>query len=113
MNVEQTLIGERDLFSETLNALESKIVQALTNLYAGVIRSTDDEIIHTELYREPRYINESTISRYNIAVKFIGKDDNVYFKKARLSVKYNDDRSAIIFEKEMFDDNKIQTHARG
>lgn len=104
MNVEQTLIRERDLFNETLNALEAKIVQALTNLYADIIRSTDDEIIHTGLEREPRYINDSTISRYNIAVQFIGKDSGKYFKKARLSVKYNDDCSGIIFEKEMLND---------
>lgn len=104
MNVEQTLIKERDLFRETRDALESKIIQALVNLYAGIIRSTDDEITHTELVREPRYTNDSTISQYNIAVQFIGKDGGKYFKKARLSVKYNDDCSGIIFEKEMMND---------
>ena len=104
MNAEQTLIRDRDLFSETRDALESKIMQALVNLYADIIRSTEDEIIHTELVREPRHVNESTISQYNIAVKFIGKDGGVYFKKARLSIKYNDGCSGIIFEKEMPDD---------
>lgn len=102
MNVEQTLIRDRDLFSETRDALESKIVQELVNLYAKVIRSTQDEIVLTELEREPRYIDNSIISRYNIAVQFIGKDGGKYFKKARLSVKYNDDCSGIIFDKEIF-----------
>lgn len=102
MNVEQTLIRDRDLFSETRDALESKIVQALVNLYAGVIRSTEDEIIHTELEREPRRIDDSTIAQYNIAVKFIGKDGDKYFKKAQLSVKFSDGDTGIIFEKRIF-----------
>lgn len=102
MNVEQTLIRERDLFRETLDALESKTVSALVNLYAEVIRSTSDEIVLTELERSPRYINDSTISQYNIAVQFIDKDGDKYFKKARLSVKFSDGDPGIVFEKEIF-----------
>lgn len=53
MNVEQNLImRDRDLFSNAHNALTNKIVQELVNLYASIIRSTDDEIIRTELERE-------------------------------------------------------------
>lgn len=103
MNVEQTLIKERDLFSATLNALENKIVQALVNLYASIIRSTEDEIVLTELEREPHDINDSAISRYNIAVQFVGKDGSKYFKKARLSVKFSKGDPGIIFEKEIFE----------
>lgn len=102
MNVEQNLIRERDLFSETRDALESKIAQALVNLYASIIRSTEDEIVLTELEREPRYIDDSTISRYNVAVQFIGKDGGKYLKKARLSVKFSDGDPGIVFEKEIF-----------
>ena len=102
MNVEQTLIKERDLFSATRDALESKIVQALVNLYASIIRSTEDEIVLTELEREPRYIDDSTVSRYNVAVQFIGKDGGKYLKKARLSVKFSDGDPGIVFEKEIF-----------
>lgn len=102
MNVEQTLIKERDMFRETLDALESKTVSALVNLYAEVIRSTSDEIVLTELERSPRYINDSTISQYNIAVQFIGKDGGKYFKKARLSVKFSNGDPGIVFEKEIF-----------
>lgn len=84
MNVEQTLIKERDIFSETRAELESRIARMLTNLYAEVIRSTADEIVLTELEYEPRYVHtdSSTISRYNIAVEFIDKDGGKYFKKA-------------------------------
>lgn len=102
MNVEQNLIKERDMFRETLDALESKTVSALVNLYAEVIRSTSDEIVLTELERSPRYINDSTISQYNIAVQFIGKDGGKYFKKARLSVKFSNGDPGIVFEKEIF-----------
>jgi hypothetical protein len=102
MNVEQNLIKGRDMFRETLDALESKTVSALVNLYAEVIRSTSDEIVLTELERSPRYINDSTISQYNIAVQFIGKDGGKYFKKARLSVKFSNGDPGIVFEKEIF-----------
>lgn len=102
MNVERNLIKERDMFRETLDALESKTVSALVNLYAEVIRSTSDEIVLTELERSPRYINDSTISQYNIAVQFIGKDGGKYFKKARLSVKFSNGDPGIVFEKEIF-----------
>lgn len=102
MNVEQNLIRDRDLFSETRDALENKIAQALVNLYAGIIRSTEDEIVLTELEREPRYIDDATISRYNVAVQFIGKDGGKYFKKARLSVKFSKGDPGIAFEKEIF-----------
>lgn len=102
MNVEQTLIRDRDLFRETRDALESKIVKAVVNLYAEVIRSTSDEIVLTELEREPYYINDATISRYNIAVQFIDKDGGKYLKKARLSIKFGDDDLGIVFEKEIF-----------
>ena len=103
MNVEQTLIKGRDgMFSDTLDVLESRIVRALVNLYAEVIRSTTDEIVLTELVREPRYINDSTIAQYNIAVEFIGEDGGKYFKKARLSVKFSDSDPGIVFDKEIF-----------
>lgn len=105
MNVEQTLIrGRDDMFRETCDALENKIVSEVVNLYAEIIRSTTDTITLTELEREPRYINDSTISQYNIAVGFIGKDGGKYFKKARLSVKYSIDGYGIVFEKEMLND---------
>lgn len=67
-----------------------------------MIRSTSDEIVLTELERSPRYINDSTISQYNIAVQFIGKDGGKYFKKARLSVKFSNGDPGIVFEKEIF-----------
>ena len=104
MNVEQTLIKDRDLFSETRAELESRIVRMLTNLYAEVIRSTTDEIVLTELEQEPRYayVDSLTISRYNIAVEFMGKDGVKYSKKAQLSVKLSDDGTGIVFEKEIF-----------
>lgn len=102
MNVEQTLIKDRDIFSETRAELESRIVRMLTNLYAEVIRSTTDEIVLTELEQEPRYVDSSTISRYNIAVEFMGKDGVKYSKKAQLSVKLSDGDMGIVFEKEIF-----------
>lgn len=102
MNVEQTLIKDRDLFRETRAELESRIVRMLTNLYAEVIRSTTDEIVLTELEQEPRYVDSSTISRYNIAVEFIGKDGVKYSKKAQLSVKLSDGGTGIVFEKGIF-----------
>lgn len=101
MNVEQNLIKGRDMFRDTFEVLENKIVSALVNLYAEVIRSTSDEIVLTELEREPRYIDGSTIAQYIIAVEFIGKDGGKYSKKARLTVRYSDDDSGIIFEKEV------------
>ena len=62
MNVEQTLIiKDKDLFSNAHNALKQRIVQALLNLYTSIIRSTDDEIIRTELESVPRYVNASFI----------------------------------------------------
>lgn len=102
MNVEQTLIKGRDMFRGTLDALEDRIVRALVNLYAEVIRSTADKIVLTELEREPRSINDPAIAQYNIAVQFISKDGDKYFKKARLSVKFSDGDPGIIFEKEIF-----------
>lgn len=102
MNVEQTLIKDRDIFSETRAELESRIVRMLTNLYAEVIRSTTDEIVLTELEQEPHYVDSSTISRYNIAVEFMGKDGVKYSKKAQLSVKLSDGSMGIVFEKEIF-----------
>lgn len=81
MNVEQNLIKGRDMFRDTFEVLENKIVSALVNLYAEVIRSTSDEIVLTELEREPRYIDGSTIAQYIIAVEFIGKDGGKYSKR--------------------------------
>lgn len=103
MNVEQNLIRGRDMFRETLDALEDRIARALVNLYADVIRSTSDEIVLTELVHEPRYVHvdNSTISRYNIAVEFMGKDGIKYSKNARLSIKYSDNDSGITFVKEL------------
>ena len=101
MNDEQNLIRGRDLFNGIRDALESKIAKAVVNLYAEVIRSTSDEIILTELEHELHYINDSTISQYNIAVQFIDKDGGKYFKKARLSVKLGDGDLGIVFEKEL------------
>ena len=103
MNVEQNLIKGRDMFRETLDALGDRIARVLVNLYAEVIRSTSDEIVLTELEHEPRYVHvdASTISRYTIAVEFIGKDGVKYSKKARLSVKYSNNDSGISLEKEL------------
>lgn len=102
MNVEQTLImRDRDLFSNAHNALTNKIVQELVNLYASIIRSTNDEIIHTELESVPRYANATFITRYNIAVKFMDNDSEQYYKRARLSVGYSDSDCGIIFKKEL------------
>ena len=102
MNVEQTLIiKDRDLFSNAHNALKTKIVQALVNLYSDIIRSTADEIIHTALESVPHYVNASFIERYKIAVRFMGKDGNMYCKRAMLSVEYGHGDSGIIFKKEL------------
>lgn len=103
MNVEQNFIKGRDMFRETLDALEDRIARVLVNLYAEVIRSTSDEIVLTELEHEPRYVHvdNATISRYNIAVVFMGKDGVKYSKKARLSVKFDNSESGISFEKEL------------
>lgn len=102
MNVEQNLImRDRDLFSNAHNALTNKIVQELVNLYASIIRSTDDEIIRTELERVSHYANAPFIERYNITVEFMGKDDIKYSKNARLTVKYSNSGSGIAFVKEL------------
>lgn len=102
MNLENSLMGDRALFNDSLRLINNRIAVEVINLYADVIRSTTDNILWTGLVSDVRPIDSDIIAVYRLSVKFTG-GDGVYCKEAKLSVKYNPETTSIFFEKEIFE----------
>ena len=102
MNLENSLMGDRALFSDSLRLINNRIAVEVMNLYADVIRSTTDAILRTGLMSETRPINSDVIAVYRLSVEFAG-EGGAYYKESKLSVKYDPETTSIFFEKEIFE----------
>lgn len=101
MNLENSLMGDRALFNDSLRMINNRIAVEVINLYADVIRSTTDNILRTGLVSDKRPIDSDIIAVYRLSVEFIGAG-GAYYKEAKLTVKYNPETTSIFFEKEIF-----------
>lgn len=101
MNLENSLMGDRAVFSDSLRMINNNIAVEVMNLYADLIRSTTDAILRTALTSDARPINSDVIAVYRLSVEFTGAS-GWYHKDAKLSVKYDRETTSISFEKEIF-----------
>ena len=101
MNLENSLMGDRVLFSDSLRMINNRIAVEVMNLYADLIRSTTDAILRTGLTSDARPIDSDVIAVYRLSVEFNGAS-GWYHKDAKLSVKYDPETTSIFFEKEIF-----------